>query len=892
MDSSNYQRSPYISVLDVLDPSSSPYADFNSPAAPGSPNSVLNQSAFNSSLPPTPFTPSYAGAHAGSYNNSPLEPDISHISGNEFQSPNPNTYSEANYGGFGGIDIDVFPPDEYDPTVYDAPDNSGFLFSGELMDSLSDIQQQHNSSPSLSTSSLGSNNPGVSVSVTPALDGPGSGMASGAYGQSFDHSSPASSNGDGDYQHQHMQQHNARSRASSVSSHGANDYPSSGTLGLERVRIGTVSPSPAWAKGPQSPPQLFIPTSAPEITHTSTSPLPSPTYSHRSLSADTSAPSMLPPGGIGSSGGRGLMAPDGPGIEIVPATPISAGNGRGAAQGGPFQHSLQSQAPSTVGPSLPGAQTQPWAQSSQMVHQHQHQNSSPSSLPRLPQAPPSQYTFPSTSAALTPPPTGGTTRSAGVDSSPHLGALQLGLEDGSRDENHDGNASANGNYLVPINQNPRSRSKSDTSAHPPIWQLGVGAFSGGSQGQDQSQGQGQLSNMYSLGNDQYSQQQQQQPPRLNAPHMPASFGPPITNSTGSADFNIGINNSSSSNDNFLSPDYAFGSGVGATDMRRARSESYGHRRNALSADMMPIYADAGNAVHPPSTHQVFLSRTSGTFLSPGMGSGVLGMGGGVGMVSSAGGAHRRSLSGGSNHGHGHTRSLSRERVSLSTSPYPSPHASPRTNANEPLPDLYSFPGSGQAGAGAGSAGSGSIPVHVMGVDAQGRTTVQSQAPIQVVRQNVTTHATADASQRRRRTEANFQCPVPGCGSTFTRHFNLKGHLRSHNEERPFKCKWPGCDKGFARQHDCKRHEQLHLNIRPYTCQGCQRTFARMDALNRHLRSDAGTECQSRQPILTNETPNNPAALSMQDDMTNDLLTLKTESDGGWQSTSHAGSVMV
>jgi len=31
----------------------------------------------------------------------------------------------------------------------------------------------------------------------------------------------------------------------------------------------------------------------------------------------------------------------------------------------------------------------------------------------------------------------------------------------------------------------------------------------------------------------------------------------------------------------------------------------------------------------------------------------------------------------------------------------------------------------------------------------------------------------------------------------------------------------------------------------------------MDALNRHLRSDAGTECQARQPLLTNDQPNNP-----------------------------------
>ncbi|KAH8104880.1 hypothetical protein DFH11DRAFT_1519346 [Phellopilus nigrolimitatus] len=141
----------------------------------------------------------------------------------------------------------------------------------------------------------------------------------------------------------------------------------------------------------------------------------------------------------------------------------------------------------------------------------------------------------------------------------------------------------------------------------------------------------------------------------------------------------------------------------------------------------------------------------------------------------------------------------------------------------------------------------------MGVDEQGRPMVQTQAPMQVVRQNVTTHATADASQRRRRTEANFACPVPGCGSTFTRHFNLKGHLRSHNEERPFKCKWPGCDKGFARQHDCKRHEQLHLNIRPYTCQGCSRTFARMDALNRHRASPSSLPYRNVSLIYRNQT---------------------------------------
>ncbi|KAF6755408.1 krueppel-like factor 16 [Ephemerocybe angulata] len=189
--------------------------------------------------------------------------------------------------------------------------------------------------------------------------------------------------------------------------------------------------------------------------------------------------------------------------------------------------------------------------------------------------------------------------------------------------------------------------------------------------------------------------------------------------------------------------------------------------------------------------------------------------------------------------------------SARASPYPSPNASPRVRYGELELDLEvenkrDIPG-GVPSAGFENEG-GAERADVVEVAggwagcAPGMMGSEAVPPV-VSKPNVTTLRTANASHKRRKQGG------PVC------------HIRSHNEEKPFVCHWPGCGKGFARQHDCKRHEQLHTNYRPFTCEGCNRQFARMDALNRHLRSEGGAECAKTQGAGVTSNASTPGAQS-------------------------------
>lgn len=112
-----------------------------------------------------------------------------------------------------------------------------------------------------------------------------------------------------------------------------------------------------------------------------------------------------------------------------------------------------------------------------------------------------------------------------------------------------------------------------------------------------------------------------------------------------------------------------------------------------------------------------------------------------------------------------------------------------------------------------------------------------------------------APKRVQRHPATFQCDL--CPKRFTRAYNLRSHLHTHTDERPFVCTI--CGKAFARQFERKRHEGLHSGEKKFVCKGdlkdggqwgCGRRFARVDALGRHFRSEAGRICVK--PLLDEE----------------------------------------
>ena len=328
-------------------------------------------------------------------------------------------------------------------------------------------------------------------------------------------------------------------------------------------------------------------------------------------------------------------------------------------------------------------------------------------------------------------------------------------------------------YLVP--QQPRSRSKSDTSTRPPTWDVSFDPSSSNNRTSvnlndilpsTSPQPQGQMS---------FSTDAYQSGFSNPSPH-PGLLG------------HYSFAGKSQADSQYLTPDMA----LTATSLRRARSDSGrlpGHRHSRSE----------GGISYPPSAHPDFIARTAAEnlntvkqqFLHPA-----------EAAPNIYRGHHRRSSSGSRDRGIG-GMGLHSAPGSSRASPYPSPNASPLLGYDPlpSIPNIQSLPPPTGAGRGRPVSmpayGYGPSPYGMssedigelsqqhnsgsnlsdMGSTLNGKSVsgIKSSVTTPVVsKPTVTTTATAEASERRRKTDANFACPVPGCGSTFTRHFNLKG----------------------------------------------------------------------------------------------------------------------
>lgn len=505
------------------------------------------------------------------------------------------------------------------------------------------------------------------------------------------------------------QESESRSRASSVSSHSQSHYPSSPPIQrFEALRF----ESPHWSTSLLPPDNPGSPSQKPPSPPSLVIPDVSPSMHTENLRGTT--PLINAPQGDG-----GVM--NGPQLHIVPATPISGG-----ASTIPFMRNL---ADSTSSTSI-----------SHPLH------------PFVPHFVLINPTFPVASA----PPTWNT------DAAPQ----NITFDTGINSDFDTPQSNAHDNYLVP--HPPRTRSKSDTSTRPPIWN--IGSF-------DPSYNDSRTS----INPNDILPSASPHPPTnisFSSDTYQSAFSNPSSQSGLSSNYTFAGRPTMDSQ--FLSPHMA----LDAPGLRRARSDSGRplHRHSQSE----------GGIFFPPSSHADFIARTvadnltgSKQFLHP------------TEVVPNIRGHHRRSSSGSRDRGIGGLHSAP---GSSRASPYPSPKASPLLGY-DPLPNIpppqslpvspgmgrgrpVSMPAYGASSFGLPPGGIGELGQFGVGEDlADVGTPLGNQsvhgtnaAASVVSKPNVTTTATAEASERRRKTDANFACPVPGCGSTFTRHFNLKGPL--------------------------------------------------------------------------------------------------------------------
>ena len=284
-------------------------------------------------------------------------------------------------------------------------------------------------------------------------------------------------------------------------------------------------------------------------------------------------------------------------------------------------------------------------------------------------------------------------------------------------------------------QQPRSCSKSDTPTRPPTW--GVSLLDHSSYNNNRSGVN--LNDVL--------------PSTSPQPRSHISFSSDASQSAFSNPPQSGLPNRYT-DCQYLTPDMA----LTAPGLRRARSDGGRplHRHSRSEGGISyPLSSRSDSIARAAADEQQFLHPTE--------------------TIPNIGRGHHRSSSGSRDRGIG-AIGLHSAPGSSRASPYSSPNTSPLLGYHKlpSIPTLQTLPPGG-TGELSRQPNTGEYLTEMGPWSNEYVHRINSTASATVVsKPSVMITATAEASERRRNTDAYFVCPVPGCGSTFTRHLNLKG----------------------------------------------------------------------------------------------------------------------
>lgn len=95
-------------------------------------------------------------------------------------------------------------------------------------------------------------------------------------------------------------------------------------------------------------------------------------------------------------------------------------------------------------------------------------------------------------------------------------------------------------------------------------------------------------------------------------------------------------------------------------------------------------------------------------------------------------------------------------------------------------------------------------------------------------------------------QGSYQCP--NCEKSFAYMGNLKRHIKMHHGEyRPYKCNQ--CTKRFWGNDSLEQHfKRVHTQIRPYACAHCEKKYSVCYDLQKHVRAVHGKDIDWEEAI--------------------------------------------